>query len=110
MRAMTEVKLTIDAGVCRFKTRVHAIGSEDYMSVNLVIESECPNVKKIAEKLKVVDAIEIVSPPLTGNSVYRAFDEIREAHSACPVPSGILRACEAASGNALKKNVTFTFE
>ncbi|MDR0335384.1 MAG: hypothetical protein LBH69_05850 [Methanomassiliicoccaceae archaeon] len=107
---MSEVKLTIDAGVCRFKTRIHAIGSEDYMSVNLVIESECPNVKRVAETLKVVDAIEIVSPPLTGNGVYRAFDAVAEIHTACPIPCGVLKACEAASGNALKKNVTFTFE
>jgi len=106
---MSEAKLTVDAGVCRFKTRIHAIGSEDYMSVNLVIESECPNVQKIIDILKVVDAIEIVSPPITNNSVMRVCDNVLP-HPACPVPSAILKACEAASGNALKKNVTFTFE
>jgi len=106
---MSEVKLTVDAGVCRFKTKIHAVGSDDYMSVNLTIESDCPNVKNIIDSLKVVDAIEIVSPPLTNNSVMKICDGALP-HPACPVPCAILKACEAASGNALKKNVTFTFE
>ena len=106
---MSEAKLTVDAGVCRFKTTIHAVGSDDYMSVNLTIESDCPNVKNIIGSLKTVDAIEIVSPPLTNNSVMKICDGTLP-HPACPVPCAILKACEVASGNALKKNVTFTFE
>jgi len=107
---MSEAKLTVDAGVCRFKTRIHAIGSDDYMTISLVIESECPNVKKLAETLRSVDSVEATSTPtLFENCVLKACNTVIP-HPACPVPCAIVKACEVATDAALKKTVTFTFE
>jgi len=106
---MSESKLTVDAGVCRFRTNVHAVGSDDYMSISLKITSECPNVRKLAAVLKTVDTTDVISSPLLSNCVMIACNE-HIPHPACPVPCAIVKACEVASDAALKKTVTITFE
>jgi len=105
---MSEAKLTVDAGVCRFLTKVHAVVSEDYMTIDLTIESDCPNVKKLAGALTVVDSVNATCSPILSNNVMIACSE-HLPHPACPVPCAIVKACEAASGAALKKTVTITF-
>jgi hypothetical protein len=104
-----ETRLTVDAGVCRFKTKIHAKGSDDYMSVDLVIESECPNVQELAAAIGTVDAGEVVCASILDNSVMKACSQFLP-HPACPIPCAIVKACEVAGEQALKRTVTFTFE
>ena len=108
MMTMSEAQLTVDAGVCRFRTKIHAAGTDDFM-IDLVIESECPNVKKLAEALGRVDLMDAVSTCIVDNSVFRKCSEFLP-HPACPIPCAIVKACEVAGDLGLKKNVTFTFE
>jgi hypothetical protein len=109
MKEMSEAKLTVDAGVCRFKTKIHAIGADDYMTIALVIESECPNVKNLGNALKVVDTMDVTANCILQNCVMIACNE-HIPHAACPVPCAIVKACEVASDAALKKTVTISFE
>jgi hypothetical protein len=80
------------------------------MTINLVIESECPNVKKLAAVLTTVDSVEATALPfLFDNCVLKACNGVIP-HSACPIPCAIVKACEVATDAALKKPVTFTYE
>ncbi|MCL2143594.1 MAG: hypothetical protein FWH44_04985 [Methanomassiliicoccaceae archaeon] len=105
---MSESSLTVDAGVCRFKTNIHAV-SDDMMSVALTIESECPNVKKLASELKTADVMDAVASRITDNGVMKVCSNFIP-HPACPVPCAIIKACEVAADLGLRRNVTFTFE
>lgn len=106
---MSDVTITVDAGACRFKTIIKAKGSDDFMSVDLVIKSECPNVRKLAAELKTADPIDTVSTAIVDNAVIRKCS-IFIPHPACPIPCAIVKACEVAGDMAVKKNVTFVFE
>ncbi|MDR0198333.1 MAG: hypothetical protein LBI08_01140 [Methanomassiliicoccaceae archaeon] len=107
---MSEVNLTVNAGACQFKTKIRAAVSDDYMTVSLNIVSDCPNVTKLAELIKTVDSMKSTSEPmLFDNCILQACNGVIP-HNACPVPCGIIKACEASTGAALKKPVTFTYE
>ena len=105
---MSEAKITVDAGVCRFKTTIHAAGQDDF-SVIFTIESDCPNVKKLADGLGPVDAMDAVMSKIADNALMVRCSEFLP-HPACPIPCALVKACEVATGLGLKKNVTFTFE
>jgi hypothetical protein len=106
---MSKAKVTVDAGVCRFITVIKATGSDDYMSVDLVIESDCPNVKKLAGAVGTVDAMDTVSSQIVVNKLMNVCSEFIP-HPACPIPSAIVKACEVAADLGLKRDVTFKFE
>ena len=106
---MSKTKLTVDAGACRFKTEIQGTGSEDYMSAHLVIVSDCPNIKKLAEVMKTVDPMGVVSSRIMDNAVMKLCSE-HIPHPACPVPCAIVKAVEVAGGLGVKKNVSMTFE
>ncbi|MDR0198647.1 MAG: hypothetical protein LBI08_02775 [Methanomassiliicoccaceae archaeon] len=106
---MSEAKITVDAGVCRFKTSIHAVGTDDFMTVNLVFSSDCPNIQKLAETMRTVDAIDAVSTAIIDNAVMKECSKFIP-HPACPIPSAIVKACEVAADLGLKKDVVFKFE
>ena len=106
---MPECKVTVDAGVCRFKTVVEAVG-DDMMNVTFKIRSECPAIRQMAKELKepmeVVDALRL---PFSENPVYCAASR-NINHSACPIPSAIIKAAEVAADLGLKRDVCFRIE
>jgi hypothetical protein len=94
----------IDAGVCGHTTTVTATRGEGY-SVRLEIESDCPQVQDLDAKIGQVDALRQIGLrqglPSVLETAYAAC-----AHSACPVPSGLIKAIEVAAGLALPQDVS----
>jgi hypothetical protein len=97
------------AGICGFTTVVRA-RSEDGRNVRLKIESDCPDVKRIRKELEAepFDAYTEIGPcSQPGRSIYdtrtmRICGNL--PHVSCPVPSGICKAMEIASGLALPRH------
>lgn len=103
---MSKVILTVNAGVCGFKTMITS-ECEDMMNADVTIESECPMVAKLAKDLKAVDVMGAVATPFSTNPVYEAAANL--PHGTCPVPCGILKAVEASADLALKRDVNMEF-
>lgn len=93
----------IDAGICGFRTTVIARMAEG--SCRITIQSECEAVRKLAEALIEVDPFREISfrgeAPLTLRMGARYC-----SHPACPVPVGIIKTVEIASGLALPRDAT----
>ena len=97
-------QVNIYAGICGFRTTITVI-SEDKKNVQLKIESECSNFRRLETELTHVDMYaEIVSPIGTGKT-YEVFQKYCP-HVACPVPYGVIKAMEVACGLALPCNAT----
>ena len=100
----------IYAGICGFKTSVHAT-SKDQRHVRLKVESQCPDVLRIRKRLEALtlDAYTEVGPcdVATGAKKSQVAELCRELpHLACAVPSGIFKALEVAAGLALPRDAT----
>ena len=89
-------------------SKIIATASEDMMSVNVVIESNCPMVQKLTP-IEGINPYETIGTPFTESEIYKKAAECLR-HTACPVPCGIVKAVEAESGMGLKKPVSITFE
>jgi len=101
-------KVNVDAGVCGYMTKIEATpngGTE----VKLDIVSDCPHVQALAEEYKTAEGMkEVLAPFGEGKLFESAKKHIK--HAACPVPSGIMKAIEVASGLALPRDVTMKVE
>ena len=104
------VKVKIDPGVCGLLTTLEAV-SEDGMEVTLHVKSGCSAVNKMFQDLgDTFDSYELcLGKPGTG-PLYEYAKEHFPGHCACPTIAGILKAAEVASGLALPKEVSMTFE
>ncbi len=98
----------VKAGVCGMTSKIIATASEDMMTVNVVIESNCPMVQKMSP-MEGINPYEAIAAPFTESEIYKkAAGCLR--HTACPVPCGIVKCVEAESGMGLKKPVSIDFE
>ena len=92
----------IFSGACGFNTVVEA--RMDGKSCQLSIESECANIRRLAQALPEVDPFQEISfrrgGPLTLQTASKYC-----AHAACPVPSGIIKAVEVEAGLNLPVDV-----
>ncbi|MBQ7622060.1 MAG: hypothetical protein IJV02_06580 [Candidatus Methanomethylophilaceae archaeon] len=98
----------VQAGVCGMTSKIIATASDDMMSVNVVIESNCPMVQKLTP-IEGINPYEAIGTPFTESEIYKKAAECLR-HTACPVPCGIVKAVEAESGMGLKKPISITFE
>lgn len=105
---MSDAKVTVDAGVCRFKTVINASLNEE-MEIVYKITSECPKVRELSKNLNPVPMFDAMAMPYCTNAIYVESGKYLE-HAACPVPCAIIKASEAASDLALKKDVAFKIE
>ena len=105
---MADVTVTVDAGVCRFKTVITAV-MDDEMNIVYKVKSECPKVREVGKTLRPFGLFEVMAMPFTDNAVYKEFADKLE-HVACPVPSGMIKAAEVAGDMALKKDVIIRIE
>ena len=105
---MSDVTVTVDAGVCRFKTVIIAT-MDDEMNIVYKVKSECPAVREMAKNMRPIGMFDAMAKPLTENVVYSEFANHLE-HAACPIPCALVKAAEVASDMALKKEVSFKFE
>ena len=102
-------KANIFSGRCGFSTIVEAtkVETDEGDRVRLNIQSECKSCQRLAAVLTEVDPYREITyrgeGPLTLQLAAKTLP-----HPACPVPSGIIKAIEVASGLALPANATIT--
>jgi len=102
------VRATVDPGVCGFHADIVA-EAESMRKVKLEITSDCAAIQKAADRLPEVNMLEETRAGLGQGQVYGALSECVR-HVTCPVGSGILKACEAAAGLALLRDVSIKLE
>jgi hypothetical protein len=93
------IKGEIKTGICGFQATVEA-RSEDGMTVELAIQSDCPRVRALAAELTSMDAFQEIFKPLNKTEVLELAAR-HKLHTACVVPVGILKCVEAAAHLAL---------
>lgn len=102
--------LNVQAGACGCSAKVTATKVDD-RHVHVVIESDCDQVTAMNEDLTNLQwkgKGHEVFGRLAESAVYRsASTHIR--HTACPVPSAILKAIEVEVGAAAPADVSFVF-
>ena len=96
-------KAEIFAGICGFNTTVET--AMDGSQCDISIESDCKSIQKLAESLKHVNPFEEISFRGQGPTTLRVAEKYC-AHTACPVPAGIIKAIEIAAGLALPADAT----
>jgi hypothetical protein len=101
---MSECNIDVQPGVCRLRTKIKAVTNDEWKVV-FEVESECPNVRKMASSLGPLDPMQNVGVKLSESDIYKKADETI-VHTACPVPCAFLKAIEVASDMGLKRDVT----
>jgi hypothetical protein len=91
------------SGICGMFSEVRATSDMQGGTVNLEINTRCENIQKLADEIKVVDPFEEISFQGKGPKTLRLAAKHCK-HTACPVPAGIIKAIEVASGLALPKD------
>jgi len=99
-------KVIINPGACGMKAVVEVEKGEG-KTFSLRIRSECPMVVKLGQELPELTMMDAFKRILD-NPVYRK-GSLCLKHSACPVPSGILKALEVEAGLNIPKDVTIIF-
>lgn len=88
----------VDCGACGFKALIRA-QSDAEGRVALELESECPAIRRLAERLAVVDPYAEGGTFFT-STVYQAADACLK-HVDCGVPVAVVRAVHVEAGLAL---------
>jgi hypothetical protein len=95
--------VNVMSGICGMITEIRATSDERSRMVNLEINTRCESIQKLASDLKVVNPIEEISFRGDGpKTLVMAAKHCK--HTACPVPAGIIKAVEVASGLAFPKD------
>jgi hypothetical protein len=100
---MGECNIDVQPGVCKLKTKIKAVMNED-MRVVFEVESDCPNIMKLAKALDSVDPMQNLFVKISESDVYRKADEVIP-HTACPLPCAFMKAIEVAADMGLKQDV-----
>jgi hypothetical protein len=82
--------------------------SKNGMNISLKIDTECKMVKQLGEGLAEVSRREALKPQVE-SAVYQWSSKVR-CHTACPLPTAILKAIEVEARLALPRPVSITFE
>jgi len=106
IRSPALAKADIHSGICGFTTTVEAkADSDNQYRVHVKISSSCKACQRLAKEFTEADALREITfrgeGPLTHELAARYL-----SHSACPVPSGIIKAIEVAAGLALPRGAT----
>lgn len=99
----------IFAGNCGFTTKVTGTFETDGM-VTIALESDCPHITKIADRIRKVDPFHEISFQSEGGPEIIKIMQEECPHPSCPVFSGILRTVEISAGLALPTDITMEFE
>ena len=100
---MGECNIDVHPGVCKLKTNIKATLNDEWQVV-FDVESDCPNVMKLAEMLGPMDPMKNICVKFSESDVYRGADDTIK-HTACPVPCAMIKAIEVASDMGLKRDV-----
>ncbi len=101
------IQANVNPGACGLKTVIIA-ESLDMITATVTISSDCPAVIKYAKQLNTIEAIKEVFAPFGTSIVFKAA-ETTISHPACPVPTAVLKAVEAACSLALPIDVEIKF-
>jgi hypothetical protein len=93
------------SGICGMLTEVRATSDDQTGTVKLEFNTRCEGIQKLAGELTEVNPFEEISFRGEGPKTLRLAARHCQ-HAACPVPSGIIKAIEVASGLALPKDAT----
>jgi len=99
------IEINVNPGICGFNTVIIA-ESTDGMSADIEIKSDCPAVKSFSERIKKVDVMNDVFSPFGSSLIFKEASSTI-THAACPVPTAVLKAAEAAANLALPADVIF---
>ena len=102
------IEVNVNPGVCGLKSTIKA-ESSDMMNASVTIESNCPAVMKLADKIKTVDAMKEIFAPFGKSSVFQEAEGTL-THPVCPVPTAVLKAVEAACSLALPADVVISMK
>jgi hypothetical protein len=100
--------VTVDAGICGFKTRIHA-DSEDSQNVTFCIVSACKKVQEMADFLiskGPVDGYAEIGAGSEGVILATARKYLNGCCAGCAVSSAVFKAMQVAAGLALPKDIT----
>ena len=97
--------VNVMSGICGMITEIRATSNDPLEKVHLEINTRCDNIQKLAQELKAVDPMQEISFHGKGPRTLRMAAKHCK-HAACPVPSGIIKAIEVASGLALPKDAS----
>lgn len=97
--------VNVMSGICGMITEIRATSVDPLKKVHLEINTRCENIQKLAEELKEIDPMQEISFDGAGPRTLRMAVKHCK-HTACPVPSGIIKAIEVASGLALPKDAS----
>ena len=97
--------VNVMSGICGMITEIRATSDDSLKKVHLEINTRCENIQKLATALKVVNPLEEISFRGEGPQTLRLAAQHCK-HTGCPVPSGIIKAVEVASGLALPKDAS----
>ena len=105
---MSSCKVCVDAGVCKMKTIITAKDNGMGM-VDVTLESDCPNILRLSWVLtEPLSPYGEVEAEFSESTVYK-LGEGRIPHTACPVPSSIIKAIELARELGLRRDVSISF-
>ena len=106
-------KTVIQAGPCRFETKVCA-EKVAKRAIKLTVESQCPSITKLFEAWfeangDQVDGFKLCMNRPGQDPLHQFAADKLPPHAACPVIAGVLRTVEAESGLCVKADMTVTF-
>ncbi len=101
-------RLIVDPGACGFICKVEVDKLGKYQ-VTINVQSQCEQIKRLANKVAKIDFLEISRGPYGQNYITQSAARCG-LHPSCPIPCGMIKAVEAELGMAVKKNIGFTYE
>lgn len=99
-------KVVVNSGACGFSVTITVEKQKDG-KITLAFDTKCEMVQKLLEDIAILERL----APLAGfqnNSVYKSAAKHLK-HTACPVPSAILKAIEVEAGLNVPKDVLVRF-
>ncbi|HED24016.1 MAG TPA: hypothetical protein ENN91_02730 [Firmicutes bacterium] len=101
-------KVIVDAGACGYITKIEATPNSG-TEVKLNIKSDCPHVQALAEEYQTAEGMKEALAPFGEAKLFESAKKHLK-HAACPVPPGIMKAVEVASGLAVPRDATIKVE
>ncbi len=101
-------KVEVDAGVCGFRTTVHAT-SGDGQHVSFEIATDCEKIEELSRRLAEageVDAYQEIHPGQESVVLATARSTLKGCCAGCVVPVGIFKGLQVAAGLALPRNLS----
>ena len=106
---MGTCSLHVTSGVCGFTVAIEA-SCEDMQNVTLQVETQCPNIKALAEKLPTLDAWAELGAGFEGELHRLSREAIPRGCAGCIVTAGMFRAMQVAASVALPGDAGFEFK